>query len=650
MNPLPAVPAAHRSWSSPCLAVLLVLSLACGAGEEPAAVDDVAAPPPCDFTAGGGVDLGCPAPPDTFDTTALSGTANGSNWDAWAWSSFAAYNWPALVSSDGAVYPTGYVRGVPDTMKGFTTASSDDVAVWETFKEKRELFNDLATAGAWQQLTFDPTYAPNSGQFPGGQIEACAGVGEELLARVRERPRVFAQLGKQSPSIDGDSSTDETAEVASPAQESQDALCAGYTASTDPTLDDCHMNFQPPPGGTPTSEYSAVDDNFRPAVGPRVFKGEPSAEGFVYYEVKLNYDYYAYLAANGLNDYDTAVAKAKAAQIHLPFRTSAMAKLGGDNAAAVVGYDATATAGCYGKKLSGCAQSGVGPEVLPGVGSVQVKSAWLPAGLLDGEASDYHTTYAVYYEDSPDQPNGLCYKVQQFGLIGLHIIQRVHGGATTAAEDETIGGTFVFATWEHDSVAGGAGYTYVNYLADQALDQTDPSPFPNTAEGLQVARLQGYPLATTTAVNQAVAPLLADSVWKNYRLIGTQFQATSSESDSLALGQPYYLANLVIETNRGLQQFQGRPPAVQVIDHYMKQIPPVAGVTPHFAPAANNMAFAGSEGAAGFDMGGCMGCHGVAQAQGFAFSFVLQDGKFGTKPDTATSVAIPPKAPQNPAG
>jgi hypothetical protein len=33
-------------------------------------------------------------------------------------------------------------------------------------------------------------------------------------------------------------------------------------------------------------------------------------------------------------------------------------------------------------------------------------------------------------------------------------------------------------------------------------------------------------------------------------------------------------------------------------------------------------------------MGGCMGCHGVAQTKGYAFSFVLLDGYLGAVTDT----------------
>lgn len=586
--------------------------------------------------------LDCPVPPDTFPTTALVGAANGKAWDAWAWSSFAALNWPALASADASTYPSGFVRGVPDTTKSFATAQPEDVAVWETFKEKREIFNPAASPGAWQQLTFDPTYAPD---FNGGQIQMCAGTDLALLEQVKARPRVIAQLSKQAPSIDGASSTDETAEVASPPQESTNTLCAGLTGNA---LEGCRsFAFPPPPGGTLDTPYTAAGPNSRQPVGPRVFKGTPAQENFVYYEVKLNYDYYAYVAKNGYGDYDTAVAAAKTNQIRLPFRTSAISKPGPNNPDSVINYSSAKVLPCYQSQLKNCSLPGqsISPAVLPALGSIQVKAAWLPASRLGANPAAFHLTSAVYYQDSPQQPNGLCYGVQQFGLIGLHIIQRVHGGRATtsqiagAASPEPIGGTYIFATWEHESIADGAGYSYVNYFADAGNEQKNPQPYPNTATGIPLSRLQAYPLPATAALDQQVKAQLPNSVWKNYRLIGTQFQAIGNEADSAALGQPYYLANLVIETNRGLQQFQGQPPGLQPNAHFKAN-----GVPENyqfFSPTAPNMTFGGGP----VVMGGCMGCHGVAQVQGFAFSFVLQDGSKGTKPDTAGTIAIPPIRP-----
>ncbi|MEM8963620.1 MAG: hypothetical protein AAGD38_19210, partial [Acidobacteriota bacterium] len=432
----------------------------------------------------GEVDFGCSAPPNTFQTSSLSGTDLGTAFDSWAWSTFAALNWPALESTDSTTYPTGFVRGVPDTTQTFTGATSTDVAVWETFKEKRELFNDLATSDAWQDFTFDTTYSPT---FAGGNVEACADIDETLHARVQAQPRVMAQLSKQT-----FNTADETAEVASPAQESTNTLCAGFSGST---LDSCQkILFPPPENGSKNDTYTASEDNSRNPVGPRVFKGDPATENFIYYEVKLNYDYYRYVADNGLNDYDTAVEQAQAQKIQLPIRTNAQAAPG-PNSQALANYDAATVATCYANQLDNCDSSlsnfgsGIDASNLPQVGAMQLKAAWLPTSLLDGSTSDYHTTTAIYYKTSESQPEGLCYDVQDFGLLALHIIQRIHGGTSADEKGETIGGTYIFATWEHESIADGDGYTYVQYFAEAGTEQDDPQPYPNTSDGIQVARL-----------------------------------------------------------------------------------------------------------------------------------------------------------------
>ncbi|MAI27439.1 MAG: hypothetical protein CMN75_15535, partial [Spirochaeta sp.] len=37
-----------------------------------------------------------------------------------------------------------------------------------------------------------------------------------------------------------------------------------------------------------------------------------------------------------------------------------------------------------------------------------------------------------------------------------------------------------------------------------------------------------------------------------------------------------------------------------------------------------------------FNMGGCMGCHGVAQTTGYSYSFTAREGQGGATPDTVT--------------
>jgi hypothetical protein len=64
--------------------------------------------------------------------------------------------------------------------------------------------------------------------------------------------------------------------------------------------------------------------------------------------------------------------------------------------------------------------------------------------------------------------------------------------------------------------------------------------------------------------------------------------------------------------------------------------------TLHFNRTTNTMSFNGS----GYNMGGCMGCHGVAQSRGFSFSFVLLGGQAGADVDTEKNFTVPPQPGQ----
>lgn len=580
-------------------------------------------------------DLLCAAPPSTFDDTGLFGpgvspatmAATGPMFDSWAWASFAAFNWPALAS---ASQPTGYLRGIPDLNQSFGNASGTEVLVWETFKEKREVFNSNVTASGWQQLTFPPDQGIS---IEGGQIPPCSESDRVKALKLPGGHRRILQASKLAPAlVTGPNSLDETAEVASPAQESQNALCAGYTATTNPTLAQCQATYPVPPGGNSASVYSPLIINPRPGVGPRVF--DPSGN-LVYYEVRVNYDYFNYVLANGLNYANpipqTPPAPAVPAPPYsLPWRTSAIAPpKSAQSRLSTVNYDANATVTAY----------GTFPITPPTIGSVQVKSAWKMLSFAD---PTYHTTDAVYFTTKASVPGNTCYAVGTFGLIALHIIQRVHMGfhgiPNPPPNADPVGGTFIFATWEHNSIGNGGGYRYISFLSNGGVDQSNPTPYPAVNYAIPVQRQQPYPLASTNQVTQAVYnELPPNSVWKNYRLIGTQFYANVTPASSLAYNQPYYMANLVVETNNGLQNFQGLPPNVTAISQYN-------GFTPTgnaYNPNVPNVSFNGNAQL----MGGCMGCHGVAQIKGSNFSFVLLDGQKGAGIDTPTVVAIPPSPP-----
>lgn len=601
----------------------------------------------------GGPQITCAAPPETFDvssffynspTPAMMAQA-GPTFDAWAWSSFAAYNWPAQPATS---QPTGFLRGVPNLQASFSGAQPSDVLVWETFKEKREVFNNNVTQSSWQQITFPPD---QSISIEGGPVQPCSMADQLAAAKLPGGAhRRILQASKLAPSLGvGPNSLDETAEVASPAQESQAALCAGYTGSA---LTTCQTLFPPPPQGNANTVYPPNIVNTRPGVGPRVF--DPSGN-LIYYEVRVNYDYFNYVLANNLNFANPlnppppppAGTIMPVLPYALPWRTSAMHGPSGSPGPSnptpvppknevrksVVGYNAMNTVSAYGSM----------PLTPPPVGSVQVKSAWkiLGAGDTPGQ---YHTTQAVYFTTVNAPPSNVCYKVGTFGLIALHIIQRVHMGVSTATNADPVGGTFIFATWEHNSIGNGGGYKYLSFLSKGAAEQTNPTPYPAVANAIPVNRQLPYPLATTSAVTQQVYNQLpSGSVWSNYRLIGTQFYANVTPTTSLQYNQPYYMANLVVETNNGLQNFQGLPPNVAVPKNSSGQ-PIYSGFTPTtntplaYNPNVPNVSFNGSA----QSMGGCMGCHGVAQILGSNFSFVLLDGQKGAGIDTPTVVSIPP--------
>jgi hypothetical protein len=590
----------------------------------------------------GAPQINCAAPPETFDVSSFfSGSPSpqtmaqaGPTFDAWAWESFAAYNWPAQ-PGQGTNYPTGFVRGVPNLNASFVGAQPTDTLVWETFKEKREVFNNVVTASGWQQITYPPD---QSISIEGGPVQPCTPADQIAAAKLPGGAhRRVLQASKLAPALGvGPNSLDETAEVASPAQESQAAMCAGYSGSA---LTTCQGLFPPPPGGTATSVYPPNIVNTRPAlgVGPRVF--DPTGN-LVFYEVRVNYDYFSYVLANGLNLSNPVnppppppptVKPPYQPPWSLPWRTSAMAQPGtAQQRMSTVAYNAMNTVTAYGTM----------PSTPPTVGSVQVKSAWKRLGAGDNP-SQYHTTQAVYFNSSTTQPGGVCYRVGNFGLIALHIIQRVHMGPRTAANADPVGGTFIFATWEHNSIGNGGGYKYLSFLANGEADQTNPTPYPTVANAIPVNRQQSYPLATTAKVTKAVNnELPTTSVWNNYRLIGTQFYAKVNPTTSLQYNQPYFLANLVVETNNGLQNFQGLPPNIAAVSQYngftASTVPPQT--TSGYYPAFNNVSFNGSA----QNMGGCMGCHGVAQILGSNFSFVLLDGQKGAGIDTPTVVSIPP--------
>jgi hypothetical protein len=570
----------------------------------------------------GVVYLDCPAPPDTIPVAQ-------PDWDYFAWNSFIALNWPAL-----EVVPNR-ARGVPDLKREFATAANSDLAVWETFKEKREVFNQPQTAG---QLIW---YSPID-------------YGTPRKGGVSVTGRVFHQNSGASTPPNG---LDETVEVQSQSLETT------Y------------------PDGKPNPVVKAEP----PVVTPRVWRGQPSAKNPIVYEVKLNYDYFNYVVTKGFNvdntDKNNPVSMAAmAANIHLPIRTSSHQGAGGPNPA-VVDYRAADAFGRF-KLINYIYNSGLKLPIPlpPQQGSIQVKAAWLKLGGANAKPSDYptwHTAIAVNYIDNPKDPKGppIPSEPTLFGLVGMHIIQRIH---TDPMNPSTIanppanpaGGTFIYATWEHESIFNSPvvglrnqpkpTYSYSNFFAGEAVEHGLRKGFYPPLDQTAYPVVRQYPVLdntkkVTAIVHAAIQKRNPNSVWLHYHLVGTQFQAVDlrnpvpqnpkfpvSKNDPTGIGQPVFLSNLGIETNLGLQFFQGQPPTITVIDNYLKSAkypnnPLSSNTALGFARNNANTAFSGKPAtpyAKPYNMGGCMGCHGVAQSKGYGFSFVLLDGYLGAVTDT----------------
>lgn len=570
--------------------------------------------------------IDCPSLPDT---PYVAGTVNapdqGPIYEDWAWKSFVALNWPAVEPNA----QNGYARGFPDPNKTF--AGDDTLPVWATWKEKREIFSASGTdPGAWNQAV---------NYLDAESYEPCTDGDGESLKALKFR-RMFAQAGKSSQSLDEDLEVNGEAML--------------------------------------PSEIAGL------SVQPRVWKGSRDAEGnnAVLYEVKVNYDYFQYVtatsepytpkgstttttvevgplykdtnkfarAANSGNFQDYPQFGAQTAKgIHFPWRNQAVPE--GTEFDADKYYSA-----------ANCAKQDSQTSDHPCLaGTIQTKSAWVLLGEGDDE-STYHTTSAQYFRYDEDEGE-ICSAQGLFGLIGFHIIQK------TFEQPH-----FIYATWEHESTDVKGAYVYANYYQNPGDGPVPTGYYPAYPDSLPVERARDR-LPSTDATNDRYHDLIEKanpaSPWSHYNLTGVQFlpvqcydvngkQPCAADGfdvidppDPTNIGQPFYLANLVVETNWGLQNFQGVPPNFVPADDPSKEVGLTKGFMTSFDSKPydfytpnDNPTFDRSMGNTGnqrrnrgrvFNMGGCMGCHGVAQAKGTDFSFVLLNGQKGADVEPANN-------------
>ncbi|ROM89537.1 glycoside hydrolase [Pseudomonas brassicacearum] len=284
--------------------------------------------------------------------------------------------------------------------------------------------------------------------------------------------------------------------------------------------------------------------------------------------------------------------------------------------------------------------------VLPD-GAVEVKAAWRKlADIPVQNRGRYHTATVVTYQGKDDAPVA---HNEDYALVALHIIHKTPNYPT-----------FIFATFEQEdalTLPDGKSPTGLYYVANYdtidypGFDKNNP-PTATFSDGNKtymaslpkagavansnlsppvysgsngIPEGQAGPIrvvqpltiySEVAAVNNQVKQLMDgssefnNSVWKHYRLKGVQAIPSSTQTDP-----DYYLANIVVESSQpGIQLFRGSNvfpiPNNNTLTNARNQ---TNIMVPDYDHSTQSLT-----------MGGCMGCHGIAQSslkQGFSFLF-----------------------------
>lgn len=251
-------------------------------------------------------------------------------------------------------------------------------------------------------------------------------------------------------------------------------------------------------------------------------------------------------------------------------------------------------------------------------GAIEIKTAWRKK-KTDETGDKHFARNALYYTQEIENGDTTIYSQNAvFLLEGIHIIHKTQNYPT-----------FVIATFEHEGVQS-EDIAFVGLGGDTL---SSDAGWHSISEPYQYSRTYNSYVKVSNDVHQQ---LPANSIWRNYRLVGVQDQ--NSNYDHMPRDSSYFLANYVIESDSMLGQFVGsfsaphNPKSAFVLD----VVPAVQRLKPIGAYQVKSM-------------GGCKGCHGSAQKTGSDFSFIVsgqsgdpdvyQVGKGNMQTDSTT---IPP--------
>ena len=287
----------------------------------------------------------------------------------------------------------------------------------------------------------------------------------------------------------------------------------------------------------------------------------------------------------------------------------------------------------------------------------EVKAAFRPLTPAEQQGGRFYSTTVRYYEQGP------CYREDTWGLIALHIIQKTPTApafiyATFEQADNlltTVNGKAVPVEDENGNVINSSptstlpALTYKDDPANPLVSVTpatapacvttgNPHLFYVNSPGLtglpggnicvnQRDHAIPPPIVTVnTAAHASITAYsaangISNSPWPYYKLVNVQaypFNVTDIVPDpnSPRNAATFYQANIVVETNYTLQNFSGGPPKNGAPSNYTPQ----GTLYQQNAYVLNGYGTLKSS----YDMGGCMGCHAVAQFNnGGDFSFII---------------------------
>jgi hypothetical protein len=357
-------------------------------------------------------------------------------------------------------------------------------------------------------------------------------------------------------------------------------------------------------------------------------KGDPKTQPLVLYQAKVNQAEYDYIKSTfGETQFNPNGALAVAALA---------------NKISIKNNKVPATNGI---NLPAGDNSIPGPK---GEGTIEIKTAFLLVTDENKEQlKDFFQTQAIYYTadyDATKTPNYSNWKYHNgtFALLAIHVIHK-----TKSYPD------FIFTSFEHKSLAANPFQFILTSPPppDYPGSKFNPfgaSPTPGAPSGSQfgtrhlVERQSGtnptsngqlYPIpscvdAVTETVHGQLSKLNPNSIWLNYRLMGVQANITEKWAavPSEGAGPNHFMANHVVESDGFLGNFFGPGFGGNPFPTGPKD--PKTG-----KQNGNNVLYQRVP----KNMGGCKGCHGVAQTSfGTDFSFLLDSGndKPVVNPDT----------------